>query len=120
MDPNKPLGTHYGALRALLSITGTEGLKMLVLPNLAIYDAILKEALNDDVKKPEAERVVAVILNAMDRTGRPREARVNGVADLGQYRERLTAKVGDVLTERIIASGRSAVVQFILDADLSL
>lgn len=120
MDPNRPLGTHYGALRALLSITGFEGLKMLVLPNLVIYDTILKESINEDSKKPEAERVIAVILENLDRCSKAGEPRVNGVADLGQYRARLAEKVGDVLTEKIISSGRSAVVQLILDMDLSL
>jgi transcription initiation factor TFIID subunit 6 len=120
MDPNRPLGTHYGALRALLSITSFEGLKMLVLPNLVIYDTILKEAINDEAKKPEAERVIAVLLENLDRCSRAGEPRVNGVADLGQYRARLAEKVGNVLTEKIILSGRSAVVQLILDMDLSL
>jgi transcription initiation factor TFIID subunit 6 len=120
MDPNRPLGTHYGALKALLTITGTEGLKMLVLPNLTLYDTILKEAINDESKKPEAERVLAVILEALDKSARASEARVNGVADLGQDRERLAGKVGEVLTEKIISSGRSAVVQLIMKTDLIL
>lgn len=52
MDVGKPLGTHYGALLALLIITGNEGMKMLVLPNLRIYnDDVLKGALGDEGKK---------------------------------------------------------------------
>lgn len=122
MDPNKPLGTHYGALKALISITGMEGLKMLVLPNLNIYDAVLKEALADESRKPEAERVIAVILQALDDSvDRPRGApRINGVADLSGQRERLAEKVGDVIAEKIVSSGRSPVAQLILDTDLSM
>jgi transcription initiation factor TFIID subunit 6 len=121
MDPNKPLGTHYGALRALLQITGTEGMKMLVLPNLIIYDTVLKEALADDSKRPEAERVIAVILQALDRLDQRRgPARANGVADMSSQKDRLTEKVGEVIAEKLLSSGRSSVAHVILDSDLSL
>ncbi|KAF2871238.1 hypothetical protein BDV95DRAFT_595110 [Massariosphaeria phaeospora] len=120
LDPHKPLGSHYGALSTLLSITGTEGLKMLILPNLQVYDAVLKEAMGDETKKPEAERVLAVILSALDRLGRRGATRVNGVSSLAGLRERLAGRVGDVVADKIVESGRSGVAQVILETDLSI
>lgn len=121
LDPNKPLGTHYGALEALMLVTGLEGMRMLVLPNLKIYDEVLKEAVADESKKAEADRVLAIILKGLDRLERLRvNTRVNGVANLGGLRERLVEKVGEVIAERVIASGRSGVAQVILEMDLNI
>jgi transcription initiation factor TFIID subunit 6 len=121
MDPNKPLGTHYGALKALLSITGSEGMKMLVLPNLAIYDAVLKEAVADDSKKAEADRVIAIILQGLDALEKTKGATsVNGVGNLPGLKDRLAEKVGEVIADKLVASGRSAVAQIIMETDMSL
>lgn len=121
LDPNKPLGCHYGALMALLSISGPDGMKILVLPNLRIYDEVLKEALGDESKKAEGERVLAVILHSLDRLERSRSVpRVNGVGNIEGLRERLVEKVGEVVTERLISSGRSHVAQILLETDIRL
>ena len=121
LDPRKPLGTHYGALRALILVTGKEGLRMLVLPNLALYDTVLREAMADEAKRPEAERVIAVILRALDGLDQTRgAARLNGVVDLDEQKEQLTEKVGEVLAEKIVASGRFAVAHIILNTDMNL
>ena len=121
LDPHKPLGSHYGALRALLSIAGPDGMKILVLPNLRIYDDVLKEALGDESKKAEAERVLALILQSLGGLERPRNTpRVNGVGNLEALRERLVDKVGEVVAERVIAGGRSQVAQLLLETDVRL
>lgn len=121
MDPNKPLGTHYGALKALLLISGVEGMRALVLPNLKIYDELLKGPIADESKKPEAERVLAVILKGLDSLGRAQGSlRANGVSNLESLKDRLAEKVGDVVAERIISSGRSSVAQIVIAADLNL
>lgn len=122
LDPNKPLGTHFGALQALRQITGPEGIKMLVLPNLKIYDEVLKEAVADESRRPEAERVQAAILMALDELKKIRgPARANGVANLEGQRDRLAEKVGEVIADRLVASSnRTDVVQIILETDLSI
>lgn len=121
LDPNKPLGTHYGALQALLLILGPEGMRMLILPNLKIYDEVLREAVADESRKPEADRVLALILKGLDALERTRgPSRANGVANLEGQKERLVEKVGEVVAERIIASRRSGVAQVILEADLNI
>jgi transcription initiation factor TFIID subunit 6 len=120
LDPNKPLGTHYGALRALISITGTEGTRMLMLPNLKIYDDVLREAYADDSKKPEADRVLAIILRALDQLDGNRVPRMNGVGSPGALKERLVEKVGVVVAEKIVKSERYGVAQVIMETNLSL
>ena len=121
LDPNKPLGTHYGALKALRLVIGPEGIRMLLLPNLKLYDEVLKEAVADEARKPEADRVLAVILTGLDELGRTRGfARANGVTNLEAQRDRLADKVGDVVAGSLVASGRTNVAQLILEADLSI
>lgn len=121
MDPSKPFGTHYGALKALEMITGAEGTKMVILPNLALYNSILEEGLADETKKPEAERVLALLLMMIDRAAHEqRPLRANGVADLGSHRDTLAEKVGDMIADRVVDTGRSAAAQLILDSDLTL
>ncbi|KAF2646910.1 Arf-domain-containing protein [Massarina eburnea CBS 473.64] len=119
LDPNKPLGTHFGALRALRLIAKHEGTRMLVLPNLKLYDEVLKEALADESKKHDVDIVLAEILKALDEFAKANgSARANGVANLGGQRERLADKVGDVVADRLIESSRSGVMQAIFDTDL--
>ena len=121
LDPNRPLGTHYGALRALSEITGVEGTRQVLLPSLKLYDTILKEVINDEIRRPEAERVIAVILSALDKLDtRHGAARMNGIANLDDMKDGLAERVGDVIAEKIVASGRSAVAQKILESDISL
>ena len=44
---------------------GTEGVRVVLLPNLAAYDAILKEGLEDESRKPEAEMVIRALLESL-------------------------------------------------------
>ena len=122
MDIGKPLGTHYGALLALLIITGNEGMKMLVLPNLRIYnDDVIKVALADEGKKKDAERVLAILVEAIKALGNTTPATLtNGVADIEGLRERLNDKVGDIIADQIIANKLSTAAQVILETDVNI
>lgn len=121
LDPNKPLGTHYGALQALRRVLEAEGIRIVILPNLKIYDEVLKEAIADESRKIEAQHVLATILKCLDDMERSRGAtRANGVANLDGQRERLADKVGETVADVIIKSGRTAVAQAILEADLAI
>ncbi|KAH7396307.1 hypothetical protein BKA66DRAFT_454872 [Pyrenochaeta sp. MPI-SDFR-AT-0127] len=122
MDVDKTLGTHYGALRALLSITGIEGLKMLVLPNIKMYnDDFLAAKLADENTRRDAERVVGVFEGAFKTLNDTRQPQIaNGTTDLEALRERLNDKVGDILTDLIISKTWTKAAQFILQADVSL
>lgn len=122
LDPHKGLGAHYGALTVLLSIAGPQGMMVAILPNLRLYgDEVLKDALGDESKKPELDRVVALLLKGLDGLERTRgTARANGVGNLQALKDRLAEKVGEVLADRIVASGRSAVAQILLESNVSL
>ncbi|KAI9807184.1 MAG: hypothetical protein M1825_005902 [Sarcosagium campestre] len=41
LDPTKPLGVHYGAIAGLAAVSGPEGVRVLIIPNLKAYDAVL-------------------------------------------------------------------------------
>lgn len=122
MDVDKTLGTHYGALRALLSITGIEGLKMLVLPNVKMYnDDFLAAKLADENTRRDAERVVGLFEGAFKTLNDTRQPQIaNGTTDLEALRERLNEKIGDILTDLIISKSWTRAAQFILQADVSL
>ncbi len=122
MDFNKTLGTHYGALRALLSITGIEGLKMIILPNLKMYmDDFLAAKLADESTRREAERVVEIFEGAFKTLNRTRQAQIaNGTPDLESMRERLSEKIGDVFADLIISRKWTEAAQFTLQADVSI
>ncbi|KAF2734362.1 TAF-domain-containing protein [Polyplosphaeria fusca] len=122
LDPNKPLGTHYGALQALSLITGTEGVKMLILPNLRVYDEVLKEAIADESRKEEGKLVLAVIVGSLDKLERATKGatRMNGVTNLGALKDRLVEKVGGVVADELIRTQRSGLAQLVLETDTNL
>jgi transcription initiation factor TFIID subunit 6 len=122
MDPEKSPGTHYGALRALMSITHSEGVQMLILPNLKVYnDDVLKVKLGEDNSRNDTERVVNLLLRALESVAASsRLPLANGTTDLEDLRERLNEKVGDVLTDRIIARQRKDVAEYLLKVNTSI
>jgi transcription initiation factor TFIID subunit 6 len=122
LDPQKPLGTHYGALQALRRILGPDGIRIGILPNLKLYDeGMLGAAMNDEPKKSDAQHVLATILKCLDDMEQSRGAmRANGVGNLEDQRERLSDRVGKTVADHIITSGRIGVAQVILEADLTI
>jgi transcription initiation factor TFIID subunit 6 len=124
LDPGKPFGTHYGAITGLTGITGPEGVRLLILPNLKLYDAILREGLADESRKMEAEMVIGAImrgLELLERTAVGRDERmVNGTGDVEGARDKLVEKVGEVMADRIVTSGRVKLVSAVLENDVSL
>ncbi|KAF1918707.1 hypothetical protein BDU57DRAFT_592785 [Ampelomyces quisqualis] len=122
MDPEKSPGTHYGALRALMSITHSEGVQMLILPNLKVYnDDVLKAKLAEDNSRNDTERVVSLLLRALESVAASsRLPLTNGTTDFEGLRERLNEKVGDVLSDRIIGRQRKGVVEYLLKVNTSM
>ncbi|KAF1847988.1 Arf-domain-containing protein [Cucurbitaria berberidis CBS 394.84] len=120
MDVGKTAGTHYGALRALLSITGLEGLKMLILPNLKMYnDDFLTAKLADESTRRDAEKVVEVFAGAFKTLNDSRQPQTtHGVASPESHREQLVEKIGDVLADLLISRKWTRAAQFILQADV--
>lgn len=120
MDPGKPLGAHYGAVIGLTAISGQDGVRLLLLPNLRLYDSILKEALADDSRRADAEMVIRALMKGLALLESATVAMVNGVGNSVDVRERLAEKIGDVLAERVAVSGRPRLVAAVLEADVDL
>ena len=91
---------------------GSEAVRVLVLSNLAPYSNLLQDSLVDDnPRKPEAERVVDVLLMLLA-TLRDVPRQQPPVANAhyepvftDDLREKLEGKIGGVLTSRIAESG---------------
>jgi transcription initiation factor TFIID subunit 6 len=122
MDPEKSPGTHFGALRALISITRKEGIQMLVLPNLKAYsDEVLTKNLSNDLTRTDTERVIDLILSALSFVAEAKASQEpNGTTDLEYLRERLSDKVGDLLADRIISKHHTGIAQYLLKANVDL
>jgi len=126
LDPLKTPGTHFGALRALTHITAADGVQMLILPNLKDYnDDILKEHMSKDDYRHDTERLVGLLFEILDgMAASTRSARLpnaaNGTMDLEASREQLTAKIGDILTDRIISQRREDIADYVLKANINV
>ncbi|OAL51091.1 Arf-domain-containing protein [Pyrenochaeta sp. DS3sAY3a] len=121
LDFNKSIGTHYGALQALLLVIGNvEAMRMLVLPNLKMYnDDFLKKELADEGKRHDVEQLIAMFMGAFTALVRKSPGRTtNGTSSVESLREQLNERIGDVLTDQIIMSNKLAEAQAILDSDI--
>ncbi|KAK5152343.1 hypothetical protein LTR04_006426, partial [Oleoguttula sp. CCFEE 6159] len=120
LDPNKPFRTHYGAILGLTGIAGPDGVRALILPNLKVYDALLKQGVADEMKKTEAEMVIVAIIRALERLERDSTSMTNGHPDEEQLRRRLIDAVGEVVGSRIFELGRTRLMTAVLESDLTL
>lgn len=109
LDPRKTLGAHYGAILGLGAVGGSEVVRALLIPNLAIYDEeILRSAVSGgegDLKKAEAEKVIGAIMRDL-RTLAIDIPMMNGHANAdmgvvtGEMQERLAGKIGETIATR--------------------
>lgn len=121
LDPNKPLGTHYGALCGLRGVAGSDGVRLLILPNLKIYDSLLKEAAGEESKKADVDMVVGIILKCIEDVGQSSNPLMaNGVTLNDALKDRLTDRVGEIIAERIVQTGRSDLAKVVLESNVDL
>ena len=104
LDPNKPFGTHYGAILGLHAIGGSEVIRALVVPNLKEYESLVKEEISSNgSRKAEAEKVLyaisRVLSSLVGETPAAMNVETNGT-DSNQ-REALVEKVGEIVGNRI-------------------
>ena len=124
LDPNKSLGAHYGAIMGLQGLVGSEGIRLLILPNLKEYDTLLKEGLADESKKAEADMVVLALLRAVDLCSRDYpDAKTNGEITNGTVgadtRNKVIERLGEVIGTKVADSGRPLMVRTALEAPLA-
>lgn len=134
LDPNKLFGSHYGALIGLQGLTGPEGVRTLVLPNLKDYEnLVLKDSMAaDEGKRAEAEMVMKAIMAGLESLERDSKMMLhlsNGLngsavdgnsdadAELRRERGRLVEKVGEIIGERVLLTGRKSLIRAVLSSD---
>ncbi|KAI9822542.1 MAG: hypothetical protein M1827_000261 [Pycnora praestabilis] len=123
LDPNKPPGSHYGAIIGLQAIGGAEIVRVLILPNLKMYGSVIKNEITEDgPKKAEAEMVLNVILAALCLLEDGHFSLTNGHAGDGgeEVLEKLVDKVGELVGSRIFDMGRPRLSHAILEDEVKL
>ena len=124
LDSHKPFGTHYGAILGLTMIAGPDGVLTLILPNLKAYDLHLREGLQDEMKREQAEYVVEAIMKALATLEQETVDPEGGVQQNGHpegeaLKERLCEALGEVVGEKILESGRVGLIDAVLEKDFS-
>jgi len=122
MDPKKSFGAHYGALQALVLILGIdEAMKMLILPNVKIYNDLLKAGLEDEGRRGEAERMVGLFMNSFEAfASNRRRLATDDAGELESLRDRLNDRIGDVLTDQLVSHNKVREAQAILEKEISI
>ena len=136
LDPNKLFGSHYGALVGLQGLTGPEGVRTLVLPNLKDYEAhVLKDGMAaDEGRKSEAKMVVKAIMAGLESLEQDAKTLLregdnvngdrgggydNGSTEDEKKRERgkLVEMVGETIADAILQTGRRSLIRAVLSSD---
>jgi transcription initiation factor TFIID subunit 6 len=118
LDPNKTFGVHYGAVKGLGAIGGPEVIRVLIVPNLIVYESLIKNGLEEEgMKKDEADMVLVAILSAL----KSLEADVimsNGHGGAGgeEMKEKLVEVLGDFFGTKVYELENSALNNGIIGA----
>lgn len=118
LDPTKPLGANYGGIVGLQKIGGPEVVRVLIVPNLKVFESLVREEPGEEeTKKVEKGIVVAAIWDALmmlegDSVG-VANGLVNGDGDAlaGKLRE----KIGDLIAAKVLELGKPNLVRAILE-----
>jgi len=117
LDSHKPFGAHYGAVLGLKAAAGISGIKVLLLPVLKAYDIVLKNGLDDETKKSQAEMVVVVLLEALTTLEQDVLTSQNGHPEGDELKTKLIESIGEVLGGRVFDLDRPAMISAILEKD---
>jgi transcription initiation factor TFIID subunit 6 len=131
MDPDKSVGTHFGALQALLLVLGAgDALRGLILPNIKMYnDDFLSKKLTDQSTRHDAEILLAVLVGSFpalvpksmrEKKQREQQQGTYNAPDLDDLREQLVNKVGNLVAAHMIQKGMDLEVQEILRKDFDI
>lgn len=135
LDPSKPPGSHYGALIGLHAIGGKESVRVLIIPNLRLFEAVIRDGLQseDELKKTESENCMKAILAVLKSLEQEKGLWIggggadvdmmdytNGNEDSGDgipaaLKMRLAAKVGELVAGEVCKMENRGLVEAILD-----
>ena len=119
LDPKKPFEVHFGAIRGLTAVSGREGVRALIMPNLREYSKLLQEGLEGASSASQAaEYTLAAILDALKTLEDESGPLVNGYAsgDVEVKRNKLEGKLGPTITERVLQQGSPKLVQAVMES----
>lgn len=118
LDPSKPFGAHYGAIIGLQAIGGSEVVRVLVIPNLSEYSKLLSDGLEDTARRPAAERVLNALIAVLAalREGQPSLTNGHPAVVTEELRTKLTAKVGDLIANRIADANEVQLARTVIEA----
>ena len=92
---------------------------MLILPNLSMYGNLLKDGMvEESPRRPEAEKVLMVLLGVLATLREGRTALANGHGGMvtDELRERLSGKVGEFLAAKISDAGEVDMAHAIVES----
>ncbi|KAL7274362.1 histone H4-like TAF Taf6, SAGA complex subunit [Rhizina undulata] len=121
LDPAKPFGTHYGSITGLSAIGGRECVRVLILPNVKLFEKVIRQEVEDDSpKRKEAEMCVTAIVNALKHLEEIAEVDVvngqtNGNGLNESLKTRLVDRVGEIVGEEVWKLGKERLVRVIVD-----
>lgn len=110
LDSHKPFGTHYGAVLGLHAVSGSAGVRALIVPNLTAYDLVLKPGLENPQQKEQAEMVVHAILKALESLEDDAIDATNGHPEGEELKSRLTDVLGETIGSRVYDLGKPALI----------
>lgn len=118
LDPKKPFDVHYGAIMGLQAVSGREGVRALIIPNLKDYSKLLQEGL--DTGHPtnqDAEMVIGAVVGALKALEVDSGVLVNGYAsgDVESQKRKLETKLGSLIAARILREGNPRLVQAVVE-----
>ena len=119
LDPKKPLEGHYGAILGLKAVSGREGVRQLVIPNLKEYSTLLQEGLDaGPPSSSSAEYVVGAIMSGLQELKDEAGPLVNGYAsgNVEAQRGELEVAFGPLIADRVLREGDPKLVQAVLES----
>ena len=126
-ETTQPLGAYYGSILGLNMIAGSEGVRVLILPNIHALDDELKDALADGSKKAEVDVVVDAVVRGLETLegdalsfGKPNGADGMDVEASEGEKSKVLGRLGSVIGERVLGLGRRRLRMAVCEADIEL
>ncbi|KAI9760505.1 MAG: cytochrome b subunit of succinate dehydrogenase, Sdh3p [Chaenotheca gracillima] len=122
LDPDKSLVVHYGSILGIQAVGGVDAIRVLLLPNLKVYEDVIREDLSDDgPRKTDAEMVLTAIIKALSTLEGEFMPATDEPSSTGdEAKAKLTEKLGNVIGTRVTELRRPRLVSSILDESSTL
>lgn len=121
LDPNVPSAVWYGSILGVSAVSGPEGVRVLLLPNMKDFDTNMLQKLKEgnENSRLEYEAIIGAIIKAIHTLVPDSDlVMTNGVNGAGNEREIQSVKefLGDAVGGRLAVLGDHRLVQAVLEA----